>query len=789
MPGEKGRSGRSSDLCVAAAFVVVCAALAVLYFLLLRGGRREAGPAGLWKDLGVEKPNVILITLDTTRADHLPAYGYAGVRTPVLDALAGRGVVFEQCTSATPLTLPSHCTIMTGDYPTKHGVRVNGNAALAGSQTTLAEVFKAEGYETGAFIGAFVLDGRWGLAQGFDLYDDSFDLRRFKQIDLGTVQRPGNEVVDAALDWLGKRPKTPFFAWVHLYDPHLPYSPPEPYASEYGPSPTGLYDGEIAFMDSQIGRLVEWLDRKALSRSTILALVGDHGEGLGEHGEYAHGYFIYDYAVQVPFIVSLPFVETEGVRLTQQVSTVDVFPTLLDLAGLKPPSTVHGRSLVPMMFSPGKSGGRPAYSESLAPNIQFGWSPLHSLRDGKFKFIEAPKPELYDVDSDRHELENLVSAKPGLGGRMRGRLKDLMTRIESGAVEPEAADLDRDTVERLAALGYVGAPGRNRAGSAAGPLADPKDKLVVYNSIQQAGELITQEKYEEAYRLLKRAVEEEPGVPQAHLLLATCAAELGRKDEARANLDLILKQSPDNVQALLSMADLMLEEGRTDDVLALCRQALEVDERNAQALALMGEVYLEAGDNKSALPYLERAVEFQPKLTQNRLNLAACLVGLKEHARSEAMLLGILRDYPKFPLANYHLGLLYEEQGLPEKAEAAYSREVDINPRAYRARFNRARVKLRLGDRDGYLEDMSEVVRIAPSAPEGYLFLARGLLDDASRLEEVRRLVQKGLELARSDELQALGWFLMADIYNRLSRPDLVQDALARAESHKKRKE
>jgi arylsulfatase A-like enzyme/thioredoxin-like negative regulator of GroEL len=783
-------SGKRRSLLVIAAAAAALAALAAAYFLVLRGGRPGARAAGLWKAAGVEKPNVILITLDTTRADHLPAYGYTGVKTPVLDSLARRGVVFEQCTSASPLTLPSHCTIMTGTYPTLHGVRVNGNAALASVQTTLAEVLGANGYATGAFIGAFVLDGRWGLAQGFDRYDDRFDLRRFKQIDLGTVQRPGNEVVDSALDWLETKSGSPFFAWVHLYDPHLPYSPPEPYASEYGAGMVGLYDGEIAFMDSQIGRLLAWLETKGLARKTILVLVGDHGEGLGEHGEYAHGFFIYDYAVQVPFLVALPFPETAGVRVPAQVSTVDLFPTVLELAGLKPAAAVQGRSLVPLMFNPAKGGrGRPAYSESLPPNIQFGWSPLHSLRDGAFKFIQAPRPELYDVRSDRSELENIFSLEPELAGRMEQRLQKLKKEIESGAVEPEAANLDRATIERLAALGYIGAPGKKASKPSAGSLADPKDKLMVYNAIQQAGELITQEKYEQAYGLLKKAVAEEPGVPQAHLLLATCAVELGRKEEARANLDLLLKESPDNVQALLSMADLMLEDGKTEDVLALCRQALAVDERNAQAVALMGQVYLEAGDPKNALPYLEQAVDFQPKLTQNRLNLAACLVGLKEYARAEAMLAVILSEYPKFPLAHYHLGLLYEEQGLLEKAAAAYSDEIALNPAAYRARFNLGRVKLRLGDRQGYLEEMREVVRAAPAVAEGHLFLARGLLDEPGSLEEAKRLVERGIELARTNQLKALGYFLMADIYNRQSRPDLVREALAKAEHFKNLKE
>lgn len=280
----------------------------------------------MWSRAGVDQPNVILITMDTTRADHLGCYGYAGAKTPRLDALAGRGVLFEQAAASSPLTLPAHCSILTGMYPTYHGVRINGNTALSEEQTTIAEVLAAKGYDCGAFIGAFVLDGRWGLKQGFEHYDDQFDLKKYKHIDLGAIQRPGNQVMDAALSWLEGRKDKPFFAWIHLYDPHTPYEPPEPYLSEFGPRGlTGLYDGEIAFMDEQIGRCVDWLERNGLNNKTILVLIGDHGEGLGSHGEGTHGYFIYDYAVHVPLIVVTPFKGLQGVRVSSQVRAVDVF--------------------------------------------------------------------------------------------------------------------------------------------------------------------------------------------------------------------------------------------------------------------------------------------------------------------------------------------------------------------------------------------------------------------------------------------------------------------------------
>lgn len=775
--------------------------LVVIWILVISGAllfivyKKSASPIKkyevLCRNSGVRKPNVILITLDTLRADRLPGYGYKNNKLPTLDRLGGQGIIFFQCTTVSPLTLPAHCSIMTGTYPTFHGVRVNGNAALSEEQTTLAELFKQAGYTTGAFIGAFVLDGRWGLRQGFDHYDDNFDLRNYKQIDLGAVQRPANEIIDLTLDWLERTRNNPFFAWIHLYDPHLPYSPPEPYYSQYGPTPSGLYDGEIAFMDEQLGRLVSWLEHTGLKKNTVLILVGDHGEGLGDHGEYAHGYYIYDYAVQVPLIIVTPFESLKGIHVRNQVSVADVFPTTLELARLKVSSKSQGESLLPLIFAPRQDTHRLVYSESFSPNIHYGWSPLRSLRNGSYKYIMAPRPELYNIVEDHEEINNLYASLPRLADKMSKELEALISKISQGAVEPSVANLDKDTVERLAALGYVGAPTSLRTRAKLDKeLADPKDKLQVYNFVQQAGELVNLNKYEEAYALLEQAVRQEPGIPQAHLLLATCAGELGKKEEAKANLDLILKEDASNLQALIAMANLLMAEGKNEDVLAICRRALSIDEQNVQAYTIMGEVYMSAQDHRQALPYLEKAVEIQPKLTQNKLNLGICFLGLKDYERAEKLLREVMADYPKFPLLHFHLGLLNEEKGNIQEALTLYQEEIKINPGAFRARFNLGRLKLKMGDLTGYLEEMREVVRLAPKMAEGYLFLARGLIMiNSPDLKEIMNLIRKGLELARTSELKALAYFLLADVYSRMGDVRSLEEARRQGNYYKNLKE
>jgi arylsulfatase A-like enzyme/tetratricopeptide (TPR) repeat protein len=772
-------------------FIIVfaaAAALCVLFWFVLRPGKAPSQKVlGMWKGLGVEKPNVILVTLDTTRADHLACYGYPGVRTPILDALAGRGVLFEQCASSSPLTLPSHSTIMTGMYPTYHGVRLNGNTALSEEQTTIAEVLAGRGYECGAFIGAFVLDGRWGLKQGFQHYDDSFDLKKYKHLDLGGVQKPGNEITDAALAWLEGRKDKPFFAWVHFYDPHSPYEPPEPFYSEYNKSMAGLYDGEIAFMDSQIGRLESWLEANGLIKNTILVLIGDHGEGLGSHGEGTHGYFIYDYAVHVPFLVVTPLKGLSGVRVSLQVRAADVFPTVLELAGTAGPGNVNGRSLVPAMFDPKAADQDPAYSESMAPNLQFGWAPLRALRTTRFKFIDAPRPELYDLTRDTAEESDVQNRYPDQALAMKKELDRLVLETGRGAPVPQAANLDRETVERLAALGYIGAPvAPKKAGEkGTGVLADPKDKLVIFESIQRAGEMIFSEKYAPAADLLEGALRKEPRIPQALLLLATCYVELGKREEAKARLDEVLRDDPESTQALIALANILMGEGKGEDAIALCKRTLAVDSRNNQAYALIAEAYVNDANPAGALPYIEKAVEIQPKLTQSRLTLAACLVGTKQYDRAEPMFRDIVRESPKFPFAHFNLGILFEEQGKWDEARGAYSEEVTLYPNEYRARFNLGKVLFRFGDRQGYMDQMREVIRIAPRQAEGYLFLARGLLFENAPIAEVREMAEKGLSLAKASDLKAFGWFLLADIYNREHLPEKMNEALHKANSYK----
>jgi arylsulfatase A-like enzyme/Flp pilus assembly protein TadD len=786
--------------------------IAVILAIALLKGREISAPSfGLVSpDIDLTGANVLLVTLDTTRADRIGAYDYPEAATPHLDALANEGVLFEDTITPTAFTLPSHSSILTGLYPTYHGVRLNGGSALADVHTTLAERLADSGYRCGAFVGAFVLDGRWGLEQGFEHYDDDFEIAGDQSLNLSGVQRPANEVVDAALSWLSREDQRPFFSWVHFYDPHTPYEPPEPYRSRFSRAKASdlnvgknasadtqagrlrewleeqnaLYDGEIAFADSQIGRLLEWLDDQGLADDTVVVVVGDHGEALGSHGETEHGYYVYDYAVRVPFVIKVPEGDLRGVRVQQQVRTIDILPTVLDLVGVEGPATVHGESLLPLIADPDRKSPSYAYSESMAPSLQYGWSPLYSLRTSDFKFIEAPRSELYDLNKDPGESINVISSFPDVADTLRSELTRILEESAAGAPEIQQANLDEQTLSMLAALGYVGGSSTGREG---GDLADPKDMLHLYQAVGIAAQLISEDDHAGAVRQLEGVLDEDPAIPQARLLLATSYRKVGRTDDAKALLDEFLRDDPDSVQALIAMAGILSEEGRTEEVLAISKRALAVDDRNARAYELMAGVYMGVNDHRSALPLLQKVVEIQPKLTRSRNNLAACFIGLGELDQAHVLLDDIVAEHPKFPLAHFHLGLLYEERGRLDDARKAYAVEVELYPKSVVARFNLGNLLYRIGEAEMAEEEMRVLIEEAPDKPRAYLYLARIVLSKRQDLDEVETLARAGLERADADELKALGYYLLADVYSRQGRQTELEQVLERAQYYRSR--
>jgi tetratricopeptide (TPR) repeat protein len=523
-----------------------------------------------------------------------------------------------------------------------------------------------------------------------------------------------------------------------------------------------------------------------LAENTIVVVVGDHGESLGDHGESEHGYFVYDATVRVPFIIRVPGAGLQGVRVPAQVRTIDVLPTILELVDVGPPEKVHGQSLVPLMLEPNGEGPGFAYSESMSVHLQYGWSALYSLRTEEHKYIDAPRAELYGLANDPSETRNLLGDLPGVAEDMRLALENLRTEIEAGAPETEEADLDEETLTMLASLGYVGGDTTAPEGE---DLADPKDKIHLFELVGHASSLMLGEDYEEGAKALEAVLAEDPEIPQAKHMLATCYRSLGRTAEAKVLLDDYLRDHPDSTPALITMAGILSEEGRNEEVVALAKRVLSVEPRNAQAYALMARAHMDTDDHAEAVPLLEQAVEIQPKLSRNRLNLAAAYIGLGRLSEAEPILVDIVTDKPKFPLAHFHLGLLYEEQGRFGEAQQAYSQELELFPTAVMARFNLGNLYFDLADVVSAEREMRILVEEAPDMPKPHLMLARILLKQERDLPEVERLARAGLERAEADELKVLGYYLLADVYSRQGRQAELQQVLERAQYYRSRVE
>jgi arylsulfatase A-like enzyme/uncharacterized protein HemY len=568
------------------------------------------GPQGSAKGL-----NVLVVTLDTTRADHLGCYGHKGASTPALDALAARGLRFTQATSSVPVTLPSHATIFTGFDPPRHGVRNNSEYRLGAEHETLAEILRAAGYDTAAFVSAFVLDARFGLDQGFALYDDRVESARGAAFAQGNNERRADEVTDAALAWLGRERRAPFFAWVHYYDAHATYRPPAPYDARFRDAP---YDGEIAFMDAQLGRLLRALDERKLRERTLVVVLADHGESLGEHGEATHGVFVYEAVMRVPLIVAGPAaVVPRPATVDGLVSTADVTPTLLDLLGVASKTAFDGLSLA--RAKPERR--RVVYVESLLPYLDYGWAPLFALRRTHDKYILAPRPEYYDLAADPAEKTDLHASARGEQRQAVDRLATIMRAAleKQPALRSPGSAQDAEVAERLRALGYVGGAGPEAAGrpadAAAARLADPKDMIPVAVAVVEANARLMGGRPQDALALALDAAKRSPRDRTVLQLLGKIYLRLGRLKEAEKVLRDFTAIRPKSDVSLL-LAQILILDGRLAEAGRLLDEAQALDPDHGGVLIARGDLLAKQGKPQEARAAYERAAQVDPYRAQ-----------------------------------------------------------------------------------------------------------------------------------------------------------------------------
>lgn len=724
--------------------------------------------------------NVLVITTDTTRADHIGCYGNRTVETPIIDGLARDGILFAQAVTPSPSTMPAHCSLFTGLYPAHHGVRANGTFKLDGSITTLAERLREKGYRTGAVISAFVLDSRFGLDQGFEMYHD--DLTKGMQYSPHMFRERAAELTnEPALEWLRENADQPFFLWVHYFDPHAVYMPPEPFRTNYAHD---LYDGEIAYVDSQIGALLNRLQELGVRDRTLIIYTSDHGEGLGEHGEQTHSLLIYDSTLHIPLIIHAPEGLPRGKVIHHQSCLVDVMPTVLALLGHEVPDGLDGVNLC----QPPADKNRPVLIETIATMTLHGWAPLVGVRRTDFKYILAPKPELYDLANDPRERSNLHDARAKEVSELSTKLAEWLGQdpflAARKAIDLSTLQADKEALRHLAALGYVST---SQVDQETTQLEDPKDMILQWEAVQQAiniraqgdpqsaiailephvaavpgdvfartvlggiyrqlGEderalaqfqraeeeepndsnialaigsiYISQRKYEEAEKKIHRALEIDPQNGQAHIAMGLLALNSRRVDDALASYRKAIELDPgaSGAEAYNRIGLVHLFMGRLDEARAAFHSALEIDSLNGEAHDGLANILILEGRNDAAMTELQIALRFNPNQARALATLASLISQQGDQERAWNLCQQALKIAPKFSIAHNNLGLIYRRRGQYDLAEKHYLKAIEYGERKDAAHVNLAQLYVLQGKKEEALQHFRDAVAANPFYP------------------------------------------------------------------------
>ncbi len=763
-PSRRARRGRALI-----ALALAAAALAAAYAWL-----RPA--VALWRLRRLlPRCNVILLTLDTLRADHLSCYDPRFVPTPNLDRLAAEGARFETCISQTPLTLPAHVTILSGTYPLYHQVRDNGGFLVPEKLELVSETLQRRGFATSGFVAAYVLHSKWGINQGFSRFADDFDVAGRASMSLSKVQKRADQVLAEAREWLRANGQRRFFSWIHLYDPHSPYEPPAPFRERFAGHP---YRGEVAFLDDELGKFFYFLRREKLWDNTVIVVTGDHGESFGEHREQGHGFFVYESTVRVPLIVRAPR-PFPARRVGGIVEHVDVAPTILDMLGVPAPAQAQGRSLLGLLLGRSQPGFDRAYTETWYPRLHFGWSELSALYDGSWKYVRAPRAELYDRAADAGEADNLLRRRPLDAARLARALSAFMDERGRAALAPPGAGrLDRDALERLAALGYV----TSRADTAGRTdLLDPKERIDLYNQLDAAKRLMAAERLEQATALMESVVAADPEMVDAHMLLGNllfrrrlfapalaafrrvlerrpdynfamlnvlyCLRQLGQPRQCLEEIGRFRAVFPDDPALYYEEGEVLAGQRRFAPALAALEKSLALDRANARALKKMGEIRFLQGDYAAAAELIRRGIAISPAQQKSHFDLAVIA-----EARNDAA-----------------------------GAEAEYRRELEMQPRNFMASYNLAELLRRAGRADEALALYEATIASQPSFSIPYFMAAKQRLDRRRDLEKAVGLCRAGIALKPVDKYTAFGYYVLADIYGIQGRRAEADASVRRA--------
>ncbi|MFN2633778.1 MAG: sulfatase-like hydrolase/transferase [Thermoanaerobaculia bacterium] len=684
------------------------------------------------------RPPVVLISVDTLRADHLPAYGYKRLQTPGIDSLRKDSILFENAYAQVPLTLPSHASLLTGLLPFENGVRDNIGFRLAATHPTVAALLKTRGYKTGAAVSSFALRRDRGLAAGFDFYDDEFapDARD---------ERPAGQTAGKLEGWIertaGPDPAAgpPLFAFLHLYEPHTPYAPPEPFKTRYA---SNLYDGEIAAADEAVLRFLEFLKRRRLYDPALVVFLADHCEGLDDHGEDEHGVLLYRETIRVPLLVKLPASESAGTTIRTPVGLIDVLPTIARVAGAAAPEKISGRSLLP--DAPGPSTARRIYSETLYPRLQLGWSDLASLSDDHYQYIEAPRPELYDLLADPGEKNDLAAGKPPAFRSLRLALEALKRPV--AAPEKNAPE----ELERLGSLGYISV----HAGNAGTNLPDPKDRLHVLKKYKRLFELFYARRDSEAVALAREMLTQDPRILSVSRILSTSLDRLGRSGEAQRALQSALDRpdpggtAEDLEQAYGQLADLFEKGGDRVAAERCLRAAVSRKIAGDPVTRRLARILVETGRGQESLALLPPAQALEDPESLKLRGAALAQGGKSKEAR--AAFLSAVAQNPRDATAMFQLGLLSLRAQDPGGAREWLEKALLLEPRSPDALAALGLAQVALGDENGAFDSWTRAVALDPGQHQA-LFNRAVLAGRLGRREDARKGLEQFLAVASQD--------------------------------------
>jgi len=650
--------------------------------------------------------NVLLITMDTTRADRLGSSGYAAARTPNLDRLAASGVSFENAYSPVPLTLPAHCTIFSGMFPPGHKVRNNGNYSLPRQVVTLAEILGRRGYQTSAFVSSFVLDSRFGLDRGFTVYDDDFASGSAKTYN---SERNAAAVFQSFSHWLAGRSEGKFFSWVHFFDPHSPYDPPEPYRSDFAKNP---YDGEIAYMDHYIGAIIALLKEKHLLENTLIIAAGDHGEAFGEHGEFGHQVFCYEENLRVPLILNARDRLPANLRLRQTACLTDIMPTILEFLQITLPPSLQGRSLLPALQKK-TFAERDLYLESRFAYEAFHCAPVQGIIQKNFKYLDLPKPELYDLRQDPGERNNLVSASAARGRKMKTNLNELARRLGGGDLQSKR-NMTEEEKNTLASLGYITSA---QSGEAAGPLPDPKDKIAGWQVFTMGAAQAANGQVGAAEASLLRASELIPDYAGSYTILANIYFKNGQSGKALALFRQALVRIPTDTVLKTEYAALLVKMSRLDEAMGQLQELAKMDlvDKKAYVYSLMGNIAESQANPPQAIIYYRQAHESEPDNDGYTRKLAYLLHRANRFAEALALYRGLEQKQPEDIQLIRDMAIVYAQLNNFELARSYFTKALQRSPDA-NLHFNFALLLARQGE---YAEAAAMMEKFLAAAPAG----------------------------------------------------------------------